>query len=170
VAIAGVERVAKLAVMPANPGQAALQRGDACGLRAVSGADVSSAGMDSADVSSAGGDSAVGAGGEIEPDRLRIWRQLRQALPAQPGGEVPPVGVVGALGVVGPGGAGVVLGGFGERGEAIVSWGAGRGQGVFVGRRSCIVLVFPTALSDSRNLWDSRSLESNDFPVAQFQD
>ena len=65
-AIAGVERVAKLAVMPANPGQAALQRGDACGLRAVSGADVSNA----------GGDSAVGAGGEIEPDRLRIGRQL----------------------------------------------------------------------------------------------
>ena len=34
-AIAGVERVAKLAVMPANPGKAALQRGDACRLRAV---------------------------------------------------------------------------------------------------------------------------------------
>jgi hypothetical protein len=25
-------------------------------------------------------------------------------------------------------------------------------------------------LSDSRNLWDSRSLKSNDFPVAQFRD
>ena len=65
-AVARVARVAKLAVMPANPGQAAPQRGDACPLRAVSGADVSNA----------GGDSAVGAGGEIEPDRLRIGRQL----------------------------------------------------------------------------------------------
>jgi hypothetical protein len=55
-AVSGVERVAKLAVMPANPGQAALQRGDACRLRAVS--------------------KPVGAGGEIEPDRLRIGRQL----------------------------------------------------------------------------------------------
>jgi hypothetical protein len=26
------------------------------------------------------------------------------------------------------------------------------------------------SLSDSRNLWDSRSLKSNDFPVAQFRD
>jgi hypothetical protein len=27
-----------------------------------------------------------------------------------------------------------------------------------------------STLSDSRNLWDSRSLKSNDFPVAQFRD
>ena len=58
---------------------------------------------------------------------------------------MPPIGVVGALGVVGPGGAGVVFSGLGERGEAIVWRAAGRGQGVFVGRRSCIVLVSPTA-------------------------
>jgi hypothetical protein len=61
-AVSRVERVAQLAVMPANPGQAALQRGDACGLRSVP--------------------TSVGAGGEIEPDRLGIGRQLRQALPA----------------------------------------------------------------------------------------
>jgi hypothetical protein len=46
---------------------------------------------------------------------------------------------------VGPGGPGVVLGGLGERGEAIVWWGAGRGQNAFVGPCSVSVLIFPTA-------------------------
>jgi hypothetical protein len=103
VAVSRVERVAELAVMPANSGQAPLQRRDACRLRAVAGADVSSAGGDSADVSSAGMDAAVGAGGEIQPDRLWVGRQLRKAL---------------------------------------------------------------AALSDCRIFWDSRSLDSRDFPVA----
>ena len=56
-----------------------------------------------------------------------------------------PIGVVCALGVVGPGGAGVVFGGLGERGEPIVLRGAGRGQNAFVGRCSVFVLIFPTA-------------------------
>ena len=56
-----------------------------------------------------------------------------------------PVGVVGALCVVGAGRAGVIFGRRGEGGEATVWRAAGRGQGVFVGHRSCIVLVFPTA-------------------------
>jgi len=46
--------------------------------------------------------------------------------------------------VVGPGGAGVIFGGFGERGEAIVWRAAGRGQGVFVDICSMCVLIFPT--------------------------
>ena len=110
--------------MPANPGKAALQRGDACRLRSVAG--------------------AVGAGGEIEPDRLRVGRQLWQTLPAKPGGKMSPIGVVSALGVVGPGGSGVVFSGLGERGEAIVLRGARRGQNGFVDICSVYVLVFPT--------------------------
>jgi len=78
VAVSRVERVAELAVMPANSGQAPLQRRDACRLRAVAGADVSSAGGDSADVSSAGMDAAVGAGGEIQPDRLWVGRSCEK--------------------------------------------------------------------------------------------
>jgi hypothetical protein len=105
-AVSGVERVAELTVMPANPGQAALQRGDACRLRAVS--------------------SAIGAGGEIEPDRLGIGRQLRQTLPAKPGRKMSPVGVVGALRVAGAGGASVVFGRLGEGGERIAARNVGR--------------------------------------------
>jgi hypothetical protein len=111
--------------MPTNPGQAALQRGDARTFSALS--------------------KPVGTGGEIEPDGLRIGRQLRKTLAAQPGGEMPPIGVVGALGVVGASGAGVVFGGLGERGEATVWRAAGRGQGVFVGLGSVFVRIFPTA-------------------------
>ena len=54
---------------------------------------------------------------EIEPDRFRIGRRLREPLAAQPGGELPPVGGVGALGVVGLGGAGVGLGGLRQAGQ-----------------------------------------------------
>ena len=53
---------------------------------------------------------------------MRIRGQGREVLPPRPGVVVPPVGGVGAVGVWGRGGAGVVAGGVGERGEA-------RGQG-----------------------------------------
>ena len=62
-------------------------------------------------------DSPRHAGGEIEADGLRVRGQGIEALPAQPGGELPPIGVIGALGVVGAGVAGVIAGFFGERGE-----------------------------------------------------
>ena len=57
-----------------------------------------------------------------------------------------PIGVVGALGVVGSGGAGVVFSGLGERGEAIV-WRGAPGEGKSLSSTSVlfIVLVFPTA-------------------------
>ena len=51
---------------------------------------------------------ALHAGGEIEADGLRVRGQGVEALPAQPGGELPPIGLIGALGVVGAGVAGVV--------------------------------------------------------------
>ena len=55
-AVPRVERLAKLPVMPANPGESSLQRGDVRTFSALS--------------------EPVRAGGEIEPDRLRIGRQL----------------------------------------------------------------------------------------------
>ena len=57
------------------------------------------------------------AGGEIEADGLRVRGQGIEPLTAQPGGEVPPVGVIGPLGVFGAGVAGVVARLFGERRE-----------------------------------------------------
>ena len=77
VAVARVERFAELAIAPANPGEPALQRRDgnrSCPAR-------------------------LGAGREIEPDGLRIGRQVVEAVAAQPGGELPPIGVIGARGV-----------------------------------------------------------------------
>ena len=53
---------------------------------------------------------------------MRIRGQGREVLPPRPGAIVAPVGGVGAVGVLRRGGAGVVAGGLGERGEA-------RGQG-----------------------------------------
>ena len=54
-----------------------------------------------------------------------------------------PIGVVSALGVVGPGGSGVVFSGLGERGEAIVLRGARRGQNAFVDICSVYVVGKP---------------------------
>ena len=65
---------------------------------------------------------AGGAGGDVEAENLRIRGQGREVLPPRPGVIVAPVGGVGAVGVLRRGGAGVVAGGLGERGEA-------RGQG-----------------------------------------
>ena len=65
---------------------------------------------------------AGGAGGDVEAENLRIRGQGGEVLPARPGGVMAPVGGVGAVGVWRRGGAGVVAGGLGERGEA-------RGQG-----------------------------------------
>ena len=77
VAVAGVERLPELAVAPADPGQAPLERRDA--------------------------DAGLGLRGEIEPDGLRLGRQFLKTVAAQPGGELPPVGVIGARGVFGCG-------------------------------------------------------------------
>ena len=89
--VADVERLAELAVAPGDARQPPLEGGDRQ-LRAA----------------------ALDLRGEIEADGFRIGRRLRQALAAQPGRELPPVGGVGALGVVGLGRAGVGLGGLGQ--------------------------------------------------------
>ena len=66
---------------------------------------------------------------EVEADRFRIGRRLRKTLAAQPGGELPPVGGVGALGVVGLRRAGVGLGGLRQRRQAAAEAPGGREQG-----------------------------------------
>ena len=126
-AVSGVEQVAKLAVMPANPRQAALQRSDACRApRRVR---------------------AVGAGGEIEPDRLGSGGTA-----ADPAGEARRKNVANRsrrrAGCCGPGGAGIVFGGLGERGEAIVLCGAGRWQNTFVD-----TVLFTFSFSDNGEAW-----------------
>ena len=94
--IARIERAAELAIAPANAGEPALQRGN--GQRRPARP-------------------ALDAGGEIEADGLRVRGQGVETLTAQPGGEVPPVGVIGPLGVLRAGVAGVVAGLFRERRE-----------------------------------------------------
>ena len=81
-----------------------------------------------------GGDRKLGAAAfdlrrEVEADRFRIGRRLRKTLAAQPRGEHFPVRGVGALGVVGLGGAGVGLGGLRERRQAAAEAPGGREQG-----------------------------------------
>ena len=66
---------------------------------------------------------------EVEADRFRVGRRLRKTLAAQPGGELSPVGGVGALGVVGLRRAGVGLGGLGQRRQAAAEAPGGREQG-----------------------------------------
>ena len=94
-AIADLERLAKLPVAPGDAGQAPFEGGDRQFRPA-----------------------AFDLRSEVEADRFRVGRRLRKTLAAQPGGELPPVGGVGALGVVGLGGAGVGLGGLGQRRQA----------------------------------------------------
>ena len=65
---------------------------------------------------------------------MRIRGQGREVLPARPGAIVAPVGGVGAVGVLRRGGAGVVAGGFGERGEARGQGGLARFFGLWQGR------------------------------------
>jgi len=96
VPIARVQRFAELAIAPANPREAPLQRRD--GNRLLSAP-------------------AVDAGGEIEPDGLRIRGEGVKPLAAQPGGKLSPIGVVSALGVFGARVAGVIAGLFAERRE-----------------------------------------------------
>ena len=97
--IACVERLAALAVMPADAGEPPLQRSATLKAGSPAAAD------------------SLHAGGEIEADGLRVRGQGIEALPAQPGGKLPPIGVIGAPGVVRAGVAGVIAGLFGERGE-----------------------------------------------------
>ena len=96
VPIARVQRFAELAIAPANPREAPLQRRD--GNRLLSAP-------------------AVDAGGEIQPDGLRIRGQGVKTLAAQPGGKLSPIGVVSALGVFGARVAGVIARLFAERRE-----------------------------------------------------
>jgi hypothetical protein len=69
-----------------------------------------------------------GAGGDIEPEHLRVGRQGGQAVPARPAGKMAPVGSVGFSGIFGGGGLGVVAGGFGEVLQP--PWQAGSGGGM----------------------------------------
>jgi hypothetical protein len=94
-AVADLKRLAELPVAPGDAGEAPLEGGDRK-LRPT----------------------AFDLRGEVEADRFRVGRRLRKPLAAQPGGEVSPVGCVGALGVVGLRRAGVGLGGLGERRES----------------------------------------------------
>ena len=105
-AIADLERLAELPVAPGDAGQAPFEGGDRK-LRAA----------------------AFDLGGEIEADRFRIGRRFGKSLAAQPRGEHFPVRGVGALGVIGLGGAGVVLGGLRERRKAAAEAAGGREQG-----------------------------------------
>jgi hypothetical protein len=76
VAVADIERLAELPVAPGDAGQAPLEGRDG-----------------------EFGAAALDLRGEVEADRFRIGRRLRKTLATQPGGELPPVGGVGALGV-----------------------------------------------------------------------
>ena len=105
-AVADVERLAELPVAPGDAGQPPLEGRDRK-LRPA----------------------ALDLSREIEADRFRIGRRLRKTLAAQPGGELPPVGGVGALGVVGLGRAGVGLGGLRQRRQAAAEAPGGREQG-----------------------------------------
>ena len=105
-AIADLERLTELAVAPGDAGQAPLEGGDRK-LRAA----------------------AFDLRSQVEADRFRIGRRFGKSLAAQPRGEHFPVGGVGALGVIGLGGAGVVLGGLRERREAAAEAAGGREQG-----------------------------------------
>ena len=112
-AIADLERLAELSVAPGDPGQAPLEGRDG-----------------------EFGAAALDLRGEVEPDRFRIGRRLREPLATQPGGELPPVRRVGALGVVGLRRAGVGLGGLGQGRQAAAEAPGGREQGSGVGAGS----------------------------------
>ena len=113
VAVACVERTAELAVAPADPGQAALERRNA--------------------------DAGLGLRREIEPDGLRLGRQFVETVAAQKGSELPPVGIIGARGVFGSSGARVAFRGFGQPGEARIGREQGRGAVAVVGGRQLAV-------------------------------
>ena len=104
--IADFERLPKLAVAPGDAGQAPLEGGDRK-LRAA----------------------AFDLRSEIEADRFRVGRRFGKSLAAQPRGEHFPIRGVGPLGIIGLGGAGVVLGGLRERRKAAAEAAGGREQG-----------------------------------------
>ena len=105
-AIADLERLPELSVAPGDARQAPFERGD----RKL-------------------GPAAFDLGSEVEADRFRIGRRFGKPLAAQPGSEHSPVCGVGAPGVIGLGGAGVGLGGLGERRKAAAEASGGREQG-----------------------------------------
>ena len=105
-AVADLERLAELPVAPGDAGQPPLEGRD----RKL-------------------GPAALDLRREVEADRFRIGRRLRETLAAQPRGELPPVGGVGALGVVGLRRAGVGLGGLRQRRQAAAEAPGGREQG-----------------------------------------
>ena len=109
VPVLAVDRLAALGEIPRERREPPLDRADRARLRAGR---------------------AGGAGGDVEAENLRIRGQGIEVLPPRPGGKMSPVGGVGAVGVWRCGGAGVVAGGLGERGEA-----RGQGRSRIDGRR-----------------------------------
>ena len=126
------ERLAELPVAPGDPGQPSLEGRDG-----------------------KFGAAALDLRREVEADRFRIGRRLRKTLATQPGGELPPVGGVGALRVVGLRRAGVGLGGLRQRRQPAAEAPGGReqGRGVRAGspglRRGAFPLPVLRAVSDA---------------------
>ena len=105
-AVTDLERLAELAVAPGDAGQSPFEGRDRK-LRAA----------------------AFDLRREVEANGFRIGRRLRKTLAAQPRGELPPVGGVCALGVIGLRRAGVGLGGLRQRRQAAAQAPGGREQG-----------------------------------------
>ena len=105
-AVTDVERFAELAVAPGDPGQSPFEGRDG-----------------------KFGAAALDLRRKVEANGFRIGRRLRKTLAAQPRGELPPVGGICALGVVGLRRAGVGLGGLRQRRKAAAQAPGGREQG-----------------------------------------
>jgi hypothetical protein len=105
-AVTDVERFAELAVAPGDPGQSPFEGRDG-----------------------KFGAAALDLRRKVEANGFRIGRRLRKTLATQPRGELPPVGGICALGVVGLRRAGVGLGGLRQRRQAAAQAPGGREQG-----------------------------------------
>lgn len=109
VAVAAVERQAALGIGPADRREPPLDGRDGV-------------------LAAADGSCPAGAGGDVEARDLRVGVQGVQPLAPAPGGEVFPVGGIGAAGVGGTGGLGIAAGALGQVAQGrglMVGWGRG---------------------------------------------